>query len=84
MNPSAEFNATTGLTGAIVFYAITTMKLYRGSKSQLDALKELTEAILQLPEIAQGIERQGKLREELMEMRIRQITIDQEKLLKGR
>jgi hypothetical protein len=49
------------LAGATVFYAIATLKLYRGSNRQVDALKELTKAILQLPSIAKHMQTQEEL-----------------------
>ena len=49
------------LAFATIAYAIVTYKLYKGSKDQVEALKELTNAILQLPSRAKSIQDQEKL-----------------------
>jgi hypothetical protein len=76
-----------GFTGVLalstIAYAITTWMLYRGSQRQIEALNELTKGILQLPSIAQSLERESKLTEELAELRMKQITINQQKALKS-
>jgi hypothetical protein len=55
---------TVVLAFATIGYAYVTYKLYKGAKEQVEALKELTKAILQLPIIEEQIQRQKKLAED--------------------
>jgi hypothetical protein len=68
---------------ATIAYAYTTWKLYKGSQDQVNALNELANVIRQLPEIAQTVEKQMKLRDDLMERKIEQMTINTQKILQG-
>ncbi len=67
------------LAGATIAYAITTWKLYRGSQHQVEALTELTKAVLQLP----GMDRQIQLQKKLAEEREKARAKNQRNALRG-
>jgi hypothetical protein len=77
----------TALTGILaastIAYTIVTYKLFKGSNDQVEALRDLTKAILQIPKIDAEIRTRMKLQEEISKKRSEAAKNQQQKVIKG-
>ncbi len=77
----------TFLTGVLalstIAYTIVTYMNYKGSKKHIEALQNMTNAILEAPKIAESMKTHRELTKKLNDEKSKQLT-PQQKALKGR